>query len=52
MERMMSHGRHNERIRGEPRHGKDPRLWPTILGLLAVVCVIAAVIILFVVDPK
>jgi len=33
------------------RHGKPPRLWPSVLGLLAVACVIAAIVLLFIYEP-
>jgi hypothetical protein len=34
------------------KHGRNPRLWTTVLGLLSVGLVLAAVIVLVVIDPQ
>jgi hypothetical protein len=34
------------------KHGKDPSIWVTVLGLLAVACVAAAITLLFVGNPR
>ena len=37
---------------GKAKHGTNPRLWTTVLGLASVCLVVAAIIVFIVIDPQ